>query len=91
VKSRSLERRESTQGYVPRPAVTAGVVDGVNTVNSVPARYGKNTRTFATYRGPGEEVEWRAHADIGSKTTPTMAAGVENRVWAHRDIAPLLD
>jgi hypothetical protein len=27
----------------------------------------------------------------GRKTTPAMAAGVENRVWTHRDIAALLD
>ncbi|EFG75194.1 hypothetical protein HMPREF0591_4872 [Mycobacterium parascrofulaceum ATCC BAA-614] len=27
----------------------------------------------------------------GRKTTPAMAAGVENRLWTHRDIAALLD
>jgi IS1 family transposase len=30
-------------------------------------------------------------ANGGRKTTPTMAAGVTNRVWTHRDIAALLD
>ncbi|SBS78738.1 conserved hypothetical protein [uncultured Mycobacterium sp.] len=30
-------------------------------------------------------------ANDGRKTTPAMAAGLENRVWTHRDIAALLD
>ena len=27
----------------------------------------------------------------GYKTTPAMAAGIENRIWTPRDIAALLD
>jgi hypothetical protein len=27
----------------------------------------------------------------GRPTTPAMAAGIERRVWTHRDIAALLD
>ncbi|HWF26999.1 MAG TPA: hypothetical protein VG327_01245 [Mycobacterium sp.] len=27
----------------------------------------------------------------GYQTTPAMAAGIERRVWTHRDIAALLD
>ncbi len=27
----------------------------------------------------------------GHKVTPAMAAGIETRVWTHRDIAALLD
>jgi hypothetical protein len=38
----------------------------------------------------------RPHATLtkdagGYKVTPAMAAGVERRVWTHRDIAALLD
>lgn len=38
----------------------------------------------------------RPHATLtkdagGYKVTPAMAAGVERRVWTHRDIAVLLD
>ncbi len=32
-----------------------------------------------------------AKASRGYPTTPAMAAGVERRVWTHRDIAALLD
>jgi hypothetical protein len=60
------------------------------------------TRCTGDGRPPGPSLHYmnynfaRPHATLtkdagGYKVTPAMAAGVERRVWTHRDIAALLD